>query len=73
MVFNFRYKETTDPIIFVIHVLILSIILCRYFFLIIPKFLKNIIIHIKLKKLARAIRTSSNIFLHKSLIGIEHI
>jgi hypothetical protein len=48
-IFNFLYKEIMDTIIFVIHMLRLSNILCRCFFHSIIKIFKNIIIHIKLK------------------------
>jgi hypothetical protein len=43
------YKETADPIIFIIHVLRLSNTLYRRFFYSTTKFFKNITLHIKLK------------------------
>jgi hypothetical protein len=60
-VFNFLYKETMNPIIFVIYVLRLSIIYVNVSFYDTIKFFKNITLHIKLKNLLHraGLQTSS--------------
>jgi hypothetical protein len=60
-VFNFLYKETTNPIIFFIYVLRLSIIYVNVSFYDTIKFFKNITLHIKLKNLLHraGLQTSS--------------